>query len=470
MSDGVRRINPGLLLAVLGFAGLVGSFMQTILVPIQSRLPELLDARPEDTAWAITVTLLSGAIANPIAGRLADMYGKKRVMLWLMGVLVAGSLLAAISYSVIPLIIGRALQGVGMASTPVGIAILRDNLPAAWLGSGVAIMSATLVVGGSLGMPASAVVTEFFDWHWLFWGSTLAGLLAFVLVARLVPRNGTRTGGRVDVVGAIGLSVGLVCVLLALSRGADWGWASGLTIGLLVVGFVVLLLWGWYELRVSDPMVDLRVSARLPVLMTNLASVAMGFALFTSSIAFPQLLVLPESVHGMGLTLSIAGLVLLPSGIASLLLSPAVGSLGRRFGTKMLLVSGSFVIGVAYLVAATVELTVWKILLINLISGVGVGLGYAAMPTLIMGFVDDTETGAANGLNTLMRGIGTSTGAAVIAAVLASSAVGGGGAAAPTQQGFQTAFLLGCVAAIVSGVLAMCIPGAWGSKRKPIES
>ena len=151
--------RPGLVIAVLAFAGMGASFMQTILLPIQSELPLLLDESRDVTAWAVTVTLLVAAICTPISGRLGDMYGKKTVALVLLGLLVLGSVVAALSPSVAFLITGRGLQGMGMGVIPLGISILRDVLHRERLGSGIAMVSATLGVGGALGLPISAFVS-----------------------------------------------------------------------------------------------------------------------------------------------------------------------------------------------------------------------------------------------------------------------------------------------------------------------
>lgn len=452
-----RAPRSGLVIAVLAFAGMGASFMQTILLPIQAELPALLGASREDTAWVITITLLAGAICTPIAGKLGDMFGKRRIALVLLALLVAGSVLAAATSTVVPMIVGRGLQGVGMGVIPLGIAILRDVLPPKRLGSAIALVSATLGVGGALGLPISAFVTENYDWHLLFWVAAGIGAVSFALFLIVVPASTLRTGGRFDLPGAIGLALGLAGVLLAVSKGNEWGWLSVPTLALFLGGVLVLLLWGWLELRRENPLVDLRVSARGAVLMTNLASIAMGFALFASSIVFPQLLQLPEGA-GLGLSLLQASFVLMPSGLAMLAMSPVAGRLEHRFGPKPLLIAGAVIIALAYLVAAFVPLQVWHVLVINTVIGVGIGLGYAAMPTLIMRAVPASETGSANGLNTLMRSLGTSIAAAVIAAILAASATPVGGVPLPSADGFQLALLLGLLASVLCAIIAVCIP------------
>ncbi|MGK2867611.1 MAG: MFS transporter [Mycobacterium sp.] len=450
--------RAGAVVAVLAFAGMCAAFTQTILIPIQGELPQLLNASSSDTGWVITITLLVAAICTPISGKLGDMYGKRRVALILLGVLMLGSVVAALSPTVAPLIVGRGLQGMGMGVIPLGIAILRDTLPPDRLGSAIALVSATLGVGGALGLPISAFVTEHFDWHVLFWVAGSLGAIAFGLMVTFVPESRLRVGGRVDVVGIIGLAVGLSGVLLAISRGNDWGWTSARTIAFLVGGVVVLLVWGWLELRSGEPLVDLRVSARRPVLLTNLASIAMGFALFSSQIAFPQLLELPTEAGGLGMPLLQASLFLMPAGLAMLVMSPVAGRLERRWGPKPLLVSGAAIMGTGYVVALVSNLHAGHILIINVLIGIGIGLGYAAMPTLIMRAVPASETGAANGLNTLMRSLGTATAAAVIATVLARYTVDVGGVSVPSTAGFETAFVFGLGAAVLCAVIALFIP------------
>ncbi len=453
-----RMPRPGVVIAVLAFAGMGASFMQTILLPIQAELPVLLGVSRDVTAWVITVTLLVAAICTPISGRLGDMYGKKTVALALLGLLALGSVVAALSPSVVLLIVGRALQGMGMGVVPLGISILRDVLHRDRLGSGIALVSATLGVGGALGLPISAFVTERYDWHVVFWVAAGIGLLALVLVAWVVPVSTLRTGGRLDVVGVLGLAVGLTGVLLAVSRGNDWGWGSPRTLGLLLGGLVVLLVWGWYELRIEEPLVDLRVTARGTVLFTNLASIAMGFALFASNVVFPQLLELPTAAGGLGLTLMQASLILMPSGLVMLAMSPVSGRLAHRFGAKPLLASGAAVIAVSYVIAVVVDLDVWHVLVVNIVVGVGIGLGFAAMPALIMQVVPSHETGAANGLNTLMRSLGTTSAAAVVGGVLAAGGAQYDGVPVPSGDAFRTALLLGLLAALVCTVLALLIP------------
>lgn len=444
---------------VLAFAGIVVSLMQTLVIPLVPELPALLDASALGTAWVVTATLLAGAVATPSAGRLGDMYGKRRMLLISLVALVAGSTIGALSDSLIPMIAGRTLQGLAAGVIPLGISIMRDELPAERLGSAIALMSASLGIGGALGLPAAAFLADYADWHVLFWAAAGFGVLAIGLVLTLVPESSVRTGGRFDVVGALGLSIGLVCLLLAISKGGQWGWTSGLTTGLFGVAVAVLLVWGWWELRSAHPLVDLRVTARRQVLLTNIASTVFGFAMFAMSLVLPQLLRLPEAAgYGLGQSMLVVGLVMAPSGLVMMAMAPVSARISKAGGPKVTLMLGAIVVATGYGLNMVMMSAIWQLVIVSSVIGAGIGLAYGAMPALIMAAVPVSETAAANSLNTLMRSIGTSTSSAVAGAVLARMTVSFGPVSVPSQTGFRVIMGIGAAAALVALVITMFIP------------
>ncbi|MFC9683251.1 MFS transporter [Streptomyces sp. NPDC056948] len=445
--------------AVLAFGGIVVSLMQTLVIPIVPELPRLLNASASDAAWAVTATLLAAAVATPMTGRLGDMYGKRRMLLISLVMLVAGSVTAALSDALAPMIVGRALQGLASGVIPLGISIMRDELPAERLGSATALMSASLGVGGALGLPAAALIADNFDWHALFWASAGLGAVALVLVPAIVPESQVRTGGRFDLVGGIGMAAGLVSLLLAISKGADWGWSSGTTLGLFAAAVVVLLVWGWWELRVKEPLVDLRTTARRQVLVTNLASIAVGFAMFAMSLVIPQLLQLPEATgYGLGESLLVAGLTMAPSGLVMMATAPVSAALSKAKGPKITLMVGALIVAAGYGLNIALMSELWHFVLVTCVIGAGIGFTYGSMPALIMSAVPASETGAANSLNTLMRSIGTSTASAVAGVILAQMTTPFGQTALPSQNGFKVVLAIGAGAALLAFVVASFIP------------
>lgn len=436
--------------AALCFGGLGVALTQTLVIPIQTDLPSLLHTSPTNAGWVITVTLLAGAVSMVVSGRLGDLLGKQRVLVATASVLVVGSLVCALSSSLLPVLVGRALQGFSLGFIPVGIALMREVTPPHMTSTAIAAMSATLGVGGAIGLPLSAWVAQTFSWHALFWMSAILSALMVLAVLLAVPHVRDAVGGRIDVVGVVGLVIGLVITLVGVSKAHEWGWTSGRTIGSVLGGIVVLLVWGAFELRQVEPLVDLRVTAARPVLLTNLAAVAIGFGMMAQSIVLPQLLQLPTSTgYGLGQTMLQAGLWLAPGGLMMLVFAPVSSRLMDTVGPKVTLMIGAAVLGGGYLVAFFLMDAPWQLLIATVVASAGVGIGYGAMPTLIMGSVRPREAGAAVGINGLARSIGTTTAAAVMTTVLTT--VNG-------RAGYDLCFLIGAIAAFLGVAITFAVP------------
>ncbi|MBR7671496.1 MFS transporter [Streptomyces daliensis] len=459
MTASAPPARSGAIVAVLAGAGIVASLMQTLVVPLIGELPRLLHTSSANASWVITATLLTGAVATPVIGRLGDLHGKRRLLLICVGLLVAGSLVCAVSDTLVPMVIGRALQGIGMGIVPLGISTMRDVVAPERMGTSVALMSSSLGIGGALGLPLSAAIAQNTDWHVLFWGSAGVSALAGLAVALRVPHVPPVARGRFDVPGAVGLAAGLVCLLLAVSKGAEWGWGSGTTLGLFGASAVVLLGWGWFELRTDDPLVDLRTTARRPVLLTNTASVVVGFAMYAQSLIAPQLLQLPEALgYGLGQSMLAAGLWMAPAGLVMMAFSPLGAKLSAHSGPRASLLTGALIIALGYALALPLMDSAPGILVFCCVISVGVAFAYGAMPAIIMAAVPRSETAAANGFNSLTRSVGISVSSAIVGVVLAQMSTTVGGYTVPTQDGFRVAFVISAAVAVLAALLTLAIP------------
>ncbi|MEV7418604.1 MFS transporter [Streptomyces sp. NPDC089919] len=453
---------------VLAFCGMVVAVMQTLVVPLLPHVPELTGASPGAAGWLVTITLLTGAVFTPVLGRIGDMYGKRRVLLASLGVLTLGSVLCAVSSDIGILITGRAFQGAALAVIPLGISIIRDELPAERILPSIALMSSTLGIGAAIGLPVAAVVMENFDWHTMFWASAALGLLDLVLVLRIVPESPVRSAGRFDLLGTLGLTVCLVGLLLAITQGADWGWTSGRTLGLFGGSLAVGLLWGRYELRTRSPMVDLRVSARPAVLLTNVAALLIGFAFYANSLVTGQMVQEPTSTeYGLGASLVVSGLCLLPGGLAMVALSPVSARISAAYGPRTALALAAVVMTVGYVIRFFTSHSLWMIVAGATVVASGTAIAYSALPALVMRAVPVGETAAANGLNTLMRSVGQACCSAVVAAVLAHLTFVAGGRTAPTLHAYLLIFLVAAGAALAALVATLFLPSDRPARTAP---
>jgi MFS family permease len=316
---------------------------------------------------------------------------------------------------------------------------------------------------GGIGLPLSGVIVDHFSWRWLFAVSAVVVLAALVAVVTLVPESPIKTPSRVDVPGAALLSLGLATFLVAISEGPNWGWSSPATLGLFIVAAVAFAIWVPVELRVPEPLVDLRIMAGRVVLFTNITAFLAGFSLFGAFVLVPQFVQTPTALggYGFGSTATEAGLFLLPGSILGFISGPFAGRIGRRYGYRLPLTLGMGCASLGLVLLAEWHEEPWQVVVGMFIAGAGVPLSFAAMAKLVVDAVRPSETGIASGVNTVMRTIGGVVGGQIAATVLASRTIGG--TAVPTEWGYSTAFWLAAVAAI----LAVCTSFAVTGRRRP---
>lgn len=454
-----KSTKPNLELAVIGIGALVVSLSQSLLVPVLGVLPAELDTSTGTVSWLLTSTLLVGAVSVPIFGRLADMFGKRLLLLVAVGALTVGSLLTAVTDNIPLLILGRAIQGASLAAVPLGISILAVRMPRERAGSAIALVSAMLGVGGALGLPLAGLVAEHASFHALFWITAIAGLISFIGIALFIPETGARPGGRIDLVGSVLLAGGLVCLLLPLSEASDWGWGSMKVWGLLAVAAVLLVAFGFSQLRISEPLVDMKALRSTPIVLTNLTSILFGFALYASLIGTASFVEAPEATgYGFGSSLIVGGLALLPSGLAMLLFSPVAAKLIERWGASRTLALGALVVGVGWALRIVASGSLFQVILGTTIVGIGTGIGYAAIPTLINVHTPPSEIASANGLNSLFRSLGSSLASAIGASILAASTVAVGAFEMPSIEAYRILFGVCAAVAVVAAAMALFIP------------
>lgn len=440
-------------------SGLVAALNQTLVIPLIPVFPELLGVSSEDASWFVTATLLVGAVSIPTVSRLADMYGRRVMLLCCLLILVLGAITSGLGDSYAIIIVGRALAGFGLALIPIGIAILRDVMPPQRMGTAVALMSATLGIGTALGLPLSGVLYESLGWRWVFWLTAIVGAALAVAVLVFVPRTLIRHGGRFDVPGALILAVATASLLLVISKGGVWGWSSGITLGLGTLAVAAFGIWVAVELRRSEPLVDLRTSISRPVFATNTAAVLVGFALFINLLVAMQQLQAPvETGYGLGHSVLFASVLMIPSGLLMVVLSPLTGRLLDAAGGRVVLLGGAVVMSIGYLLRILLVAGEWGIVISTTVVSLGTAFAYAAMPTVIMQSVPEPMTAAANGLNTLLRQIGTSLSSAAVAAVLATGTIVVHGVLYADWEMLVVLNMLAAIACIGAAALAVLIP------------
>ncbi len=451
-----RRPHYALTFAVLLLAAAAFSLLQSTVAPALPELQSALNTSPTGVSWILTAYLLSASVATPIAGRLGDMFGKERVLVVVLVVLAVGSVVSALSTSIGPMLAGRALQGIGGAVFPLGIGIVRDEFPGARVATGIALMSATFAVGGGIGIVAAGPIVDHLGYHYLFWIPLVAVLIALVMTWLFVPESPVRSPGQVNWLGATLLSGWLIALLVGLSEAPTWGWSSPRVLGLFALAVPLLVAWIRAESRSGNPLVDMKMMRLRGVWTVNLATVLIGFGMYNSFLLIPAFVELPESTgFGFGASVTQAGLFLLPSTIAMVIVSPFAGRMAGRVGSRIPLI-----VGAGFSALAFVQLTVahserWQIYVAATLLGIGIGLAFASMANLIVEAVPSHQTGIATGMNTIMRTVGGALGTTIAASVIAGSLASNG---LPRESGFEIAFALSAIALVVGLLAALLVP------------
>jgi MFS family permease len=464
-----RRGSAPLILA-LGLGAMVVSMAQTQVIPILSLLGSDLHAGSAGVSWVTTATLLSAAVFTPLLGRVGDLHGKKRTLVAVLVVMVLGSVLAATTTSLGILIVARALQGSATAIFPLGLSIIRDEVPQEKLHGAMALVSSTLAFGSGISLVVTGLLTQGShpDYHSVFWFSTAVSVLALAAVAWIVPDGGHRVGGRIDFLGASTLAVFLVLLLLGISQGHTWGWGSGRILGCFAGAVVMAAVWVLVELKVTNPLVDMRMFVHRQVAFTNVAGLFVGFASFTSFIGISYFVQVPKALAGYGFGSSVLRAsveYLLPSSLIALVAAPIGGILVRRIGARYTLAVGSLIGVAGFAWLAWGHGRPVDVILAGMLAGIAIAFGYASMPALIASSVPVQQTGIANGINSISRSVGSSIASAVVTSLLASKVITGlpaGIPPLPQQSQFTLSF------AIAAGALLLTVVvGVVGLTRNP---
>jgi EmrB/QacA subfamily drug resistance transporter len=440
-----------LLLAAFAFA-----LAQTLVAPAIPALTSEYDTTPSSTAWVLTGFLLSASVCTPLAGKLGDLFGKARVLAALLVTFSIGAVVCALAGSIEMVIAGRVVMGVAGGVFPLSFGIINDELTAENRAVAIGLMSAMFGIGGGIGLPLSGVIVDNLDISWLFWVALVA-LPAAVAVLRLVPPSPPRERTRIDWGGALLLSAGLATLLLGITKANAWGWESGRTLGCILGGVGILAAFVALELRVRQPLVDMRVLAERPVLATNLTGFLTGVAMFGSFLLVPMFAQTPEAVgYGFGMTATQAGLIMVPSSVAMLVAGPLAGTLGNRLGFRTVLMIGTAFTAASFTVLALAHDSTLEFVAANLLIGVGIAFAFASMANLIVSLVDPREVGIATGINTIMRTVGGAFGTAIVTALLTADHIPG--TSMPTEHAYTEAFTISIGLSLLALLAAVWIP------------
>ncbi len=443
--------SPRLLVGTMSVVALTVAVLQTGVVPVLAVMARQLNVSGIDVSWVVTANLLAAAASTPLLGRLADLHVKKRVLVMVLILVLAGSVLGAMTSSLPLLIVARVLQGASFALYPIGVSILREELPADRLMRAMAVLSGVLGFGGGMGLVITGLLMRGdASYHRVFWFTTAFIVVVIVAVAIVVPSRPHTTEGTVDWAGAAGLAAGLSGVLLAITQGHVWGWTSVWTLTASLGGLAVLVGWWWWERRCAQPLVSTEMLTRRPVLLTNVATVAVGMGLYFAFLGLTGLVQAPTATgYGFGASvLQASAGYLLPGALAGFGTALVSGRYIDRYGARLVLIVGTALGVVGFVMLAIAHATVWQVILASLLVNAYISLAYGALPALVIREAEMDETGVATSINAIARTVGAAVAAAIVAVLLSRNPSG-----YPPESSYTATFVLGAVAAVIGMLL-----------------
>ena len=413
--------------------------------------------------WTLTITLLSGAIATPVLGRLGAGPHRRAVILATLGVVVAGSALTVLPLPFAWLLVGRAAQGVGLGLTALMMGVARDHLPEDRGAAAIALISVASTIGIGVGYPLAGLLTELGGVRAAYGLGLLVTAAAFLAALRCMPAPPAGRSARVDLPGALLLAAGLFLVLLLAGETSLWSRHLGLAVALTAVAVLVLCAWAACERRRAAPLVDVRLVRHRAVAGANAAMLVGGvgmYLLLTLITRYAQ--TPPGAGYGFGLTTFVAGLVLVPFSLLGFVAGKLTPRVRERIGAPLLLAGSAVVVLAAFALFAVARSNLAELLAAMAILGFGVGSFSAAMPAVILAVTPKSETSSAMSFNQVVRSVGFSLGSAVGGLVLAAGT--DAGQLFPTDGAYTTAAVIGIATMAVTAIASVTLVGARGGK------
>jgi predicted MFS family arabinose efflux permease len=446
------------LLPVLMYCSVVSAVVSVLGTPLIPTIATAQHVSLGAAQWLLTVTLLVGAVAAPVLGRLGDGSARRKVLLLTIAAVAAGEVVAAAAPTFGVLLAGRAVQGVGLAITPLGLAVARSHLPPARLAAGTALLAVAGPIGLGLGYPITGLIAAHFDYRSAFWFGALFTVLALVAAIVVVPPGSPASGRQpADIPGAVLLGGGVTCALLAIGQGVVWRWTSALVLSLFLFSAVLLAAWVFRELSCSDPLVDLRLLRHSSVATADATGFMIGVGLYSASALINRFIQTPKALgYGFSSSLTETGLLLAPIAIGSLVgsrITPRL--LGWRRGYSGVILGSCLLAGDMIFLALKHDY-VWQFVIGTTLVGLGVGTTLAALPPLIMRGTPPQRTSSALGFYQVLTVVGGSVGSAASVAVL--SAFTPAGQRYPHEKGFVVAFVAAAACFLLAALTCLVVP------------
>lgn len=471
--------HAGLTISIMAFMGILITYVETMITPAIPILRGFFNTNYDSLSWIITAYIISGTVSAAIFGRLADIYGKKKIFLILATIYAVAVSFGGFATSLDEFILIRAVQGLGMGMFPVAFALLNDQVPKEELALAQGIVSSTFTAGAAVGLVLGAYITQYYGWQYSYHTAIPVAFTLLILAAIFLRDTSERHKQAIDFPGVFALAIGVVSLILGLSEGEYWGWSSVTIIGLFILSIVSLLLFVLIEIRSTSPFISMKLLRIRNVFLSNFTGLFAMTGMFFLFYTVPTLLEDPRPA-GFALSIVNAGLVMLPAAAVSMIFAPLSALITKRRGPKLTILIGTLVLFVSYLglyfnrgspTAITEDAT---------IMGIGLSFIFVGVINMLLISTPRNEAGASTGMNVVFRNIGSAIAPAiggVIETTYVSSVIVGKTplgtpiyASLPSSAAFSYIYIIGMVFLAISVIFTLMMKKIVMNGQKPDDT
>lgn len=410
-----------LTILIMAMMGILITYVETMVTPALPILVSDFHTNYDRLSWVITAYILSGTVSAAIFGRLADIYGKKKIFLILAGVYTIAVSTGGFATTLTQFIAVRAVQGLGMGMFPVAYALLNDEVPRENLALAQGIVSSTFTGGAAIGLVAGAYITQYYGWEWSYHSAIPVALALLIAAAIIVKESPVRKKEKIDFAGVAALSLSVISLILGLSEGEYWGWTSIAVLAAFSMSIVFMIGFIVIERKVEMPFISLRLLRIRNVFLANITGLFAMSGMFFLFYTVPVLLQDP-SPAGFGMSIFHSGLIMLPAAIASMIFAPLSAAVTNRRGPKVTILIGGIVLFLSYIALLFNRQTTISILEDTTLLGISLSFIFVGVINILLISTPSSEAGVSTGMNVVFRNIGSSI-APAIGGVLESTYV-----------------------------------------------
>lgn len=458
-STGWAALKPyGLLIFALFIAEITGSFESAMIIAVMKYLIEDF-GDPALVGWLVTAYLIVGAAAAALVGRMGDIFGRRRVLLIVLAVGVAGSMISAFAPNFGWLLAGRIMQGLTGAVLALCIGLVRENIPPQHVPMGIGLMISGASLGTAAGLILGGWIADTYDWHGVFIASVGFCAAAWAAVLTFVPKSprGANAAG-IDWFSGILFAPGIMLVLYYASSIAKLGLFDRTGLMALAAGLTILAYWLWRSLSAPVPLLDVRQFRNRSILVANLVTALVALSSLQITLIFAILLQSPVWTGiGLGVSSFISGLAKLPSNLLSTFAGPLSGWVTGRGGGRMAMMLGGALAASGWVMVYFLHDSIEIVVVILCVISFGTTILFAVGPTILADAAPPDRTSEVSGMLTVVRGLAQGIGAMIVTSLLASQVVSD----PATQAQYPTAVAFRLTIAVVIAFSVLVILAAF---------